>query len=205
MLKARHQFIIYPFFRWYAVWKTSRSFNPVRIIGEISRSELPVLLISNHISWWDGFWAMYVNLFRFGRKFHFMMLEDQLRKYWFFNHSGGFSVKKGSRSIVESLKYAGDLLKDPANLVLIFPEGKIKSMHDRSFPFGKGIEYILKHQSNAIQIVFMACFIDYLSNEKPGLTIYLKDHSGIGFGTGDLQEGYTTFYRNCVSLQIKEI
>jgi hypothetical protein len=53
-----------------------------------------------------------------------MMLEDQLKRYWFFKYTGGFSVKKKSKSITETLNYTQELLSDGKNLVLIFPHGQ---------------------------------------------------------------------------------
>ena len=84
ILRAKHNFLIFQFLKQYAVWIMKRHFNTIKVLGEFRDNDLPVLLMSNHVSWWDGFWAMYVNLKVFRRKFHFMMLEDQLRKFWFF-------------------------------------------------------------------------------------------------------------------------
>ena len=77
--------------------KSKGILNRLNLLVDFNDRNLPVLLISNHISWWDGFWAMYINLKVLKRKFHFMMLEEQLRKYWFFNYTGGFSVNKKSK------------------------------------------------------------------------------------------------------------
>ena len=101
ILKAKHNFIIYLFFKQYAEWIMKRHFGVIQILGDFQEKKLPVLLISNHISWWDGFWSMYLNVKVLKRKFHFMMLEEQLRKFWFFNYSGGFSVNKKSKTIIE--------------------------------------------------------------------------------------------------------
>ncbi len=55
-----------------------------------------------------------------------MMLEEQLRKRMYLNKSGGYSVRKGSRSILKSLDYTAELLKEKKSLVLMFPQGKIR-------------------------------------------------------------------------------
>ena len=72
------------------------------------------------------------------------MLEEQLKKNWFFQYTGGYSIKKSTRSVVESLNYTAELLENNKNLVLMFPQGKIQSMHRSEFVFEKGIERILK-------------------------------------------------------------
>ena len=73
-----------------------------------------------------------------------MMLEEQLRRHWYFNYTGGYSVKKHSRSALESIDYTAELLTDPGNVVLLFPQGEINSLYKDTFVFEKGIERMLK-------------------------------------------------------------
>ena len=201
ILKAKHHSFIYPFFKQYTLWKMKRSFSTVEIIGKINDKDLPVLLISNHISWWDGFWAMYLNLKLFKRKFHFMMLEDQLRKYWFFNYSGGYSVNKKTRTIIETIDYTAELLGNKENMVLIFPQGEIQSLHRQEFIFEKGVESILKRVENKIQIIFVANLIDYFSTPKPGIYHYIKEYSGENYHLTQIEVQYNQFYRECLESQ----
>ena len=176
ILKAKHNFIIYPFFRWYALGIIKMKFRDIRIIGSFKDRGLPVLLISNHVSWWDGFWARYLNVKLLKRRFHFMMLEDQLRKFRFFNYTGGFSVNKRAKSLIETLKYTIGLLSNRENMVLIFPQGEIRTMHLQTFQFEKGIERILKDKMGLIQILFMANLVDYFSSPKPCINIYIQEY-----------------------------
>jgi len=201
ILKAKHNFIIYPFFKWYAGFIIKRHYSTIRIIGDLKEKKLSVLLISNHISWWDGFWAMYINMNVLYRKFHFMMLEEQLRKYWFFNFTGGFSVNKKSKSIVESLNYTSELLTDSKNMVLFFPQGEIQSLHNQNIQFEKGIERILKNNENTLQIVFTVNLLDYFSNRKPGIYFHLKEYADGAFDMKSIQESYNSFYAQSVKKQ----
>jgi 1-acyl-sn-glycerol-3-phosphate acyltransferase len=201
MLKAKHNFIIHPFFKWYAGSIIKRHFGMVKIVGEIQDKNLPVLLISNHISWWDGFWAMYINLKVLHRKFHFMMLEDQLRKFWFFNYTGGFSVNKKSKSLIETLHYTAELLTDNQNMVLVFPQGEIQSQHNQNLLFEKGLERILKDKDGMIQIVFLANLVDYFSNRKPGIYFHLQENNTKVSDIADLQQQYNLFYAQSVEKQ----
>lgn len=201
--RASHHFFLYPFFRFYSVWKTKRNFSGVSVRSSFSDRGLPVLLISNHFSWWDGFWAVYINEKLFHRTFWFMMLEEQLTKHMFFNKTGGFSVKKGSRSIVETIDYAALLLSDRKNLVLMFPQGEIRSMHTPEIVFEKGIEHIIKKVSGRIHLVFLANIIDYFSSERAGLFMYLREYSGNDFTTETLCREYNRFYSECISENLK--
>lgn len=206
ILKATHHFIIYPFFKLYSLWKIKRNFHNVHIKGEFREKELPVLIISNHLSWWDGFWVMYLNIKLLHRKFYFMMLEEQLKKYMFFNKSGGYSIKKGSRSIVETLEYTVQLLTDKGNMVLLFPQGEIQSLYTRYIRFESGIGHIMKKVKNEIQIILLVSLVDYFSSPKPGLYLYVKEYTGSDFQTENLEKEYNHFYNYCISenLRIKE-
>ena len=176
VLKARHHFLIYPFFRFYAGWIIHRHFGLVELKNEFDDRDLPVLLLANHVSWWDGFFAMYLNVKILRRKFHFMMLEEQLKKFSFFNKTGGFSIRKKSRGVIESINYTAELLRDQGNMVLLFPQGKIESIYKTSFQFESGIGRIVEKADCRIHILFMATLIDYFSNKKPGLYIYVSEY-----------------------------
>lgn len=204
ILKAKHNAIFYPFFKWYIRLKIRSEFHAVKITGEVSGRNLPVLLITNHNSWWDGLWVEWVNQQVFKHRFYFMMLEEQLRKFWFFNYTGGFSVKKNSKSIIESLAYTRELLTDRENLVLMYPQGKIRSMYDSDFHFEKGIEHILKRLDNPVQLIFMVSLIDYFSNPKPGLFLYLKEYAETDLSIKSIQLNFSEFYQKCIELQKQE-
>jgi len=202
IIKARHHWFIYPFFKLYAVYRIGRHFNKVLVSGSFQDRDLPVLLISNHISWWDGFWAMYVNVKFLHRKFHFMMLEEQLKRFSFFINTGGYSVKKGSRSVIETLNYTLELLSDKKNMVLLFPQGKITSVYQKSIYFERGIERILKEVNGKVQIMFLANLVDYFSEEKPSLHIYLKEYVLSDFSAQKIEHEYNIFYSSSVSENI---
>ncbi len=201
--RARHHFLIHPYFRFYSVWKTKRKFHKVYLKGNFSDMGLPILLISNHFSWWDGFWAVYLNEKLFHRLFHFMMLEEQLKKHKFLNKTGGYSVKKGSRSIIETMDYTAQLLSDCRNIVLMFPQGEIRSMHSPEIPFEKGIEHVMEKIKGSIHFVFLVNIIDYFSSQKPGLYMYFREYTGHDFSTETLQEQYNKFYSECISENLK--
>ena len=203
MINAQHNAIIDPFFRWYVIWKMKRSFSSFSIEGNVKNNSDALLLVCNHISWWDGMWALYLNQQLFRRKFYFMMLEEQLSKNWFFKYTGGFPVRKSSSSLIESLNYASKLLQNPDNLVLIFPQGKLQSMHRNTFVFEKGIERILEANPGNTQVVFQANLVDYLSEVKPAVHIYITAYNGSG-NIRELETAYNNFHRECLEKQAKK-
>lgn len=198
LLKAHHHFLIYPFFKFYAGWIIKRHFGQVQVVENYVDKGSSVVLLANHFSWWDGFFAMYLNVNVLKRKFHFMMLEEQLKKFSFFNQTGGFSVRKNSRSLLESINYTVELLSEKQNMVLLFPQGKIETSYKNEFQFEAGIGRILSHVKAPVQILFMVNLIDYYSSRKPGIYMHVSEYTGDKLDAQSLTQAYNLFYHECV-------
>lgn len=199
VLKARHHFFIYPFFKWYAGWIIQRHFGRVELKKEFDDRDLPVLLLANHMSWWDGFFAMQLNVKVLRRKFHFMMLEEQLKKFSFFNKTGGYSIRKKSRETLESINYTAELLRKRENVVLLFPQGNLESIYKTSFQFESGIGRIVEKARCKIHILFMANLINYFSRRKPSLYIYVVEYKSNKLDIKSIQDAYNLFYNQCIA------
>lgn len=204
MITARHHFLIYPFFRIYTFYKIRKHFREVVIRGSFNDRNLPVLFLINHFSWWDGFWTVYLNFRVFHRKPFFMMEERQLLKYPFFKLTGGYPVRKGSRSVFESLDYTIRLLSDRRNMVMLFPQGRLSSLYEKQLRFERGIEHLINASAGRIHIVFVANLIEYLSNVKPTVFIYYREHTGPLTGKAIIEEYYNRFFSECTDRNIKE-
>ena len=127
-----------------------------------------------------------------------MMLEEQLKKFSFFNQTGGYSIRKKSRETIESINYTAELLRERGNMVLLFPQGKIESIYKTSFQFESGIGHVIKKAECDIHILFMANLIDYFSDRKPGLYIYIIEYKGNKFDVKSIQDAYNLFYNQCI-------
>jgi len=204
IVKSKHHFIVYPYFRFYTLFKIWLNFRRVVLSGEFCDKNLPLLIISNHMSWWDGIWVMYLNIKLFKRKFHFMMLEEQIGKFPILNKVGGYSVRKKSRSIIETLNYTNELLSDKKNLVLLFPQGEIQSVYTQKIIFGKGLERILKDNAGKIQLIFLANLIEYFSEEKPTLYTYFQEFTNPESSLELVEKEYNLFYSGCISENINK-
>jgi len=176
IIKARHHWFYYPFFKLYSRWMPRKDFHRVTLHHSIEDRRLPILMIGNHISWWDGFLAQYINLELFHRKLYIMMLEEQLKERMFLNKTGAYSIKKGSRSALESLHYTAGILSDPRNLVILYPQGKIHSMMDLPVYFEAGWYRLFRYIDQPIQVVFYVTLFDFFSSRKPELNMYLYDY-----------------------------
>ncbi|ASB49846.1 lysophospholipid acyltransferase family protein [Alkalitalea saponilacus] len=188
MIKACHHWLYDTFFNFYIHRILKKDFHSINIYGEWDAAgDNSQLIIGNHVSWWDGFWVYYLNKRLLKKQFHAMMLEEELKARRFLSKIGCFSVHPGKRSVVESLNYAVELLQEPGNLVLLYPQGRIASFSAGVLPFEPGIEYIAK-KSGIKQVLFYVALVDYFSNRKPVLSLYL--------GKGEWNESTETSIEN---------
>ena len=202
MIEARQNKVYLGFFSWYSQQLMKRHFKSVQIHGSLVDPGSALLVTSNHFSWWDGFLVQYLNQKRFRKDFYFMMLEQQLKKRMFLNKCGGFSVSDHPKELLRSIQHAADLLQDPRNMVLIFPQGRIETKYRYPIKFERGIEEILKRTSAEVRLVFIANLIDYFSHRKPSLNIYYElPELGSKPGRDEIEVAYNEFFMKCVENQ----
>jgi 1-acyl-sn-glycerol-3-phosphate acyltransferase len=202
MIKAKHSRWMAWVFDLYLFIAFKRHFKSIEIIGEINDSGLPLLVIANHISWWDGFWILRLNKKKLHRRFHVMMLEEQLRENMFLRRLGAFSIKKRSRTIRETFQYASALMQNRNNLLLLFPQGEISSQYDFPVVFQKGWSRILDRVDNPVQIVFVVHLLDYNSSPRPCLRQYVMLHNQEkDSDCQQMQDHYNNFFNQCLAQQ----
>ncbi len=199
MIYARHTKLHTAFFRYYSGYLMRKNFRAVSFVDDHGPTEKPLLIIGNHFSWYDGFFMNYYNNKILKKKFHVMMLEEQLQGRMFLNKSGAFSINPGTRDIIESLNYSAEILNDPCNMLLMYPTGEIQSSYKSSFRFMKGLDKILA--GNNAEIRFYACMIDYFSERKPSVWIYFHVAASTHRSTPELEKDYNDFYHSCILRQ----
>ena len=195
MIYPKNNRLIFCTMHYYVKWLMRRHFREVKHDDIAVDKNRSVLLIANHYSFWDSLILYTVNTQLFKKRMHIMILEESMHKYWSFKYVGAFSVKKGTRGIIESLDYAAQLLADPQNLVLIYPQGKLYSNFVTRVNFEKGVMRVIEKAGN-FQLVFAAAFVQYFRSTKPTATVYLKDENEnfAGKEITTLQAAYQQFY-----------
>ncbi|MCD8185629.1 MAG: lysophospholipid acyltransferase family protein [Rikenellaceae bacterium] len=179
-----------------------RHFRRVRFIGKADGAPGPLLMVANHFSWWDGFIQHRLNREIFSRKLHTMMLEEQLRRHPVLNRCGCYSVKKHSRSLVDTLDYTARLLRLPENMVLIFPQGRIGSIYTDKIHFEAGLGRLLRQPNPTFRLVFNVNLTDYGTARKPELKAYFRLSSPERYDSvWQVEEDYNRFYRACIQKQ----
>lgn len=200
MIHSNHDPLTIWFFDLYFRLCMFFQFRGIEIHGEVPDKGKSILLLQNHFSWWDGYWSFYLSKRVFKRKFHVMMLEEQLRKRMFINRCGAFSVRKDSRELIESLHYAAALLDDPNKLVCLYPQGQIQSQHRSPVTFESGASWILKQSKADVQVCFCVSLVDYFSQPKPVVHFHLKYYEGAKTNQA-LEKAYNEFRNQCIKNQ----
>lgn len=105
-----------------------------------------------------------------------MMKESELKKRGLFPYIGGFSIRQSSRSVLESLNYANEILSKPSNMVLMFPQGRLHSIYSQTIRFNRGVEKLLKNDN--LQILMAYNTLEFWNQKKPLLYLNLKNYTG---------------------------
>jgi len=200
MIRASHHPFWTSFMRFFTFVKMRLHFRDVMIDApDAVPGQQAVLLIGNHYSWWDGFAGNYLNIKYFNKKFHVMMLEEELRQRRFLSKAGAYSIQPSSRQVFESLHYTNELLKDNTNLILLFPQGLIQSVYQHPLRFASGWYKVLDSQMMP-SIFFMVTLPEYGSYAKPTLYIYVKQYHPLeNSGPADVEKEYNLFLAQCIS------
>lgn len=167
-------------------------FNDVPQINK----DAATLLLMNHFSFNDGPMMHYIARKALKKDFNVMVLEEQMLLFKPLKYAGCFSVNKKSKSLVESLDYSASLLNDKKNMLGIFPQGGVFSLHLDKIHFENGLGRILKKKKENIQVVFAVMLLDFLADFKPKAYIYFMDYTGEQIPE-KMEEAYNVFYTKC--------
>ena len=164
------------------------------------------MLLANHFSWWDGFLMFQLNNLVFKRNFHVLVADEDYRNKWYLKYLGAFAANNKGKDVLDTLTYAGKLLDEPENLVLLFPQGKLYSNHVRSVAFEKGMMQLLNATKKKFQIVFSVTLTDFFEHKKPGMHTYLKSWEGEEYISLQLLKSeYNKHYENSLKIQCKPV
>lgn len=179
-------------------------FSKINVNNLFNDNNKPLLIIGNHFSWWDGFFGLFVAHKVLKRRLFVMMLEEQLIKRSYLSKIGAFSIKKNSKSALDSLNHASGLLEKPENAVLIFPQGRFQTQWMQQITFEKGWIRIANgtRGREKPQLVFMVCLVDYFPHLRPMLSIYISGfNSGNYNNNEEIEQAYNDFYHDCIKKQ----
>jgi len=138
------------------------------------------------------------------KKLYIMSVKKQMLKKKYLQHLGSFSVDPGRRSIRESFDYAGEILSEPGNLLLYYPQGELESMYIRHIRFDTGISEIIPRIQGKCQLIWCSTFIEYFENFQPTAYSYMLDcgdNSNFNFET--VKQNVNQFHKTSMARTVR--
>ncbi|MDE0014868.1 MAG: lysophospholipid acyltransferase family protein [Candidatus Poribacteria bacterium] len=186
MIHAQHRLWADIIFEPYLAWLFKRHFHEIQLLGELPEipDHLPLLLLPNHSTWWDGFFVYLLNKRIFHRTAYLMMLETQLSKYKFFRKIGAYSIEpENRRGIIASLEYTVELLNREMSLVSVFPQGQLLPWHTRPLGYKRGVEWILEKYGKPVTVLPLAIRTEFLGEKRPSVFFLFGEIHSFEAGT----------------------
>jgi len=207
MIKADHKSWARFIFTRYMNRKLKYHFSHFLLLNETPgiTGNSSVIFCPNHFSWWDGFLIDFIcRKFYPHKVFHIMMLEEQLKRYWFFRKLGAYSINlKNPRSIVNTINYTRSLISKDNSFITIYPQGEYQPVDANNIQLRKGLQKFIDTAPPGV-FVFPIAFNFRFTDEKLP-SIYCR------FGTpllpSDIRKDFTLFesaFRENISLLLSE-
>jgi len=153
--------------RWFTAYSQRylrRHFHSLRVsrTGLPPRDcEAPLVIFSNHASWWDPLmWlALKAEFFPTHRSFS-PIDEEALTRYKLLGRLGFFGVeKKTARGAIQFLRTAESVLQKPAHILALTPQGRFADVRERPVSFETGLGHLAARVEGATFVPMASEFI----------------------------------------------
>ncbi len=141
----------------------------IRGLEHVARlPDLPILLVANHVSWWDGFLLREVHRrTRPDAPLHVVMLEEELRSVPIFRWMGAVPLgpsRLAPRALLRDLRTR--LERSPDALIGYFPQGRIWPSHRATLGFRRGAAW-LAGQLAPVVVLPVGLHLEHLTRPGP--------------------------------------
>jgi 1-acyl-sn-glycerol-3-phosphate acyltransferase len=151
-------------FTWYCRGYIRRHFHSLRV----SRAGLPpdvsgwpLVIYTNHASWWDPLVGLVLkNEFFSGRSLFAPIDSAMLTRYQMFARLGFFGVEQGSRrGAAQFLRTSEAILRSPQHLLAVTPQGRFADVRERPVKFQAGLGRLATRIERALFLPMAAEFV----------------------------------------------
>ena len=127
-----------------------------------------------------------------------------MQKNKWLKYMGSFSVEPGRRSIKESFDYAAEVLGQPGNVLLFFPQGKLESSHIRHIQMEHGIKEIAHRIKGNCQLIWCSTTLEYFESTKPSINYNMLDcGTNNDFNFDELKAKVNTYHLNTLNKYVR--
>ncbi len=147
----------------YLRWYLKRNFHSLRILKTglpVDAGDKPLVIYSNHPSWWDPLIYILIANQKFSSRIGFGPMElKALENYAFMKRLGIYGVDSESRQGIRTfLRVSKHLLSIPNHCLWVSAQGEFSDPRSRPLGLRPGISYLLK---NCPESIFMPMAIEY--------------------------------------------
>ncbi len=155
-------------FTWYSRRYIKRHFHSLRISRSdlpLTRSDLPMVLYTNHASWWDPLVGLVLKNELFPNRSAFAPIDsDALKRYKMLGKLGFFGVEQNSpRGAIQFLRSAEAILNGPNRLLVITPQSRFNDVRERPIHFRPGLGHLAARVEHAL---FLPMAVEYVFWEE---------------------------------------
>lgn len=127
----------------------------------------PVVLYSNHPSWWDPAFGIVLLPRMFPGRHGFAPIDASiLQRYGFFRRIGLFGVEEGRRGAATFLTVSQRILADPGRMLLVTAQGRFADPRERPLSLKPGVAHLLARMPEAVAVP-MALEYPFWSEKRP--------------------------------------
>ncbi len=139
-------------FTWYSRRYCRRHFHSLRVSKSGLPSELPALplvIYTNHASWWDALVCLLLKEELFSARTAFAPIDaGMLQRYKFFGRLGFFGVEQNTRrGARQFLRVSDTILESPRHLLALTPQGRFADPRERPVRFAAGLGHLATRES----------------------------------------------------------
>ncbi|MGE5812412.1 MAG: lysophospholipid acyltransferase family protein [Ignavibacteria bacterium] len=177
MIEVKNNYLARIIFDFYIDRLLRKNFSHFYLLNNFPalKSQNSVVLTPNHFSWWDGFLIDWILKKETKHQIKIMMLEEQLKRFWFFNYLGAYSIEpKNPASIKETVLYTRSLINKKGNGIVIYPQGEIEPYEKRPLQLKEGLKLILKPETDAF-VIPVGFKIHFMKEKLPSVLCRLGE------------------------------
>lgn len=151
-------------FTWYSRRYIRRHFHSLRVsVAGLPPAGhgLPLVLYSNHASWWDALVCLVVKDQFFPARDAFAPIDAaMLERYKMFGKLGFFGVEQRSRrGATQFLRTAEAILQSPGNLLAVTPQSRFSDVRERPVHFEAGLGHLAARVEHALFVPVVAEYV----------------------------------------------
>ena len=128
-------------------------------------SNLPLVIYSNHASWWDALVCVVLKEAFFPDRTAYAPIDaTMLERYKMFRRFGFFGVEQRTRrGAIQFLRTAEAVLQSPQHLLAVTPQGRFTDVRERPVRFEAGLGHLAGRVQDAL---FVPLVVEYVFWEE---------------------------------------